>query len=55
MMTDFLMVDGPSFYNALFGIPILKDVKAVTSIYHLGVKFPTTKGMGHIWGSQSDA
>lgn len=48
VMTDFLVVSEPSSYNALFGRSMLKDMKAITSIYHLGVKFPTAEGTGYV-------
>ncbi|XP_075633505.1 uncharacterized protein LOC142605964 [Castanea sativa] len=37
----FLMVDCSSAYNAILGQPTLNAWKAVTSTYHLMVKFPT--------------
>lgn len=47
VMANFL-VEGPSAYNALFRIPIFKDLKSITSIYHLGVTFPTAKGTRYV-------
>ena len=38
---NFLMVDCSSSYNAIIGRPTLNSWKAVTSTYHLSVKFPT--------------
>lgn len=55
IMADFLVIEGSSAYNALFEIPILKDLKAVTLIYHLGVKFPTSEGIGYVQGCQYKA
>ena len=49
-MVDFLIVDCPSSYNVILGRPTLNCLKAVTSIYCLKVKFPTTHGTGEIVG-----
>ena len=38
---NFLVVDCSSSYNAIIGRPTLNSWKAVTSTYHLSVKFPT--------------
>ena len=37
----FLVVDCSSAYNAILGQPTLNSWKAVTSTYHLMIKFPT--------------
>ena len=38
---NFLVVNCSSSYNAIIGRPTLNSWKAVTSTYHLSVKFPT--------------
>ena len=43
---NFLVVDCSSSYNAIIGRPTLNSWKAVTSTYHLSVKFPTEYGIG---------
>ena len=43
---NFLVVDYSSSYNAIIGRPTLNSWKAVTSTYHLFVKFPTNYGVG---------
>ena len=43
---NFLAVDCSSSYNAIIGRPTLNSWKAVTSTYHLSVKFPTEYGIG---------
>ncbi|KAL5552509.1 hypothetical protein UlMin_039910 [Ulmus minor] len=43
---DFVLVDCPSPYNAIIGRPTLNKIRAVTSTYHLLVKFPTFGGIG---------
>ena len=48
----FLVVDCSSAYNAIFGRPTLNSWKAVTSTYHLMIKFPTDYGVGELRGSQ---
>ena len=42
----FLVVDCSSAYNAILGRPTLNSWKAVTSTYHLMIKFPTDYGVG---------
>ena len=49
---DFLVVDCSSSYNAIIGMPTLNSWKAVTSTYHLLVKFPIEHGVGQIQGDQ---
>ena len=49
---NFLVVDCLSSYNAIIGRPILNSWKAVTSTYHLLVKFPTKYGVGEVQGDQ---
>ena len=45
---NFLVVDCSSSYNAIIGRPTLNSWKAVTSTYHLLVKFPTEHGVGQV-------
>ena len=45
---NFLMVDYSSSYNAIIGRPTLNSWKAVTSTYHLSVKFPTNYEVGQV-------
>ena len=47
---SFLVVDCSSSYNAIIGRPTLNSWKAVTSTYHLSVKFPTEHGVGQVQG-----
>ena len=46
LMVTFLVVQCPSTYNAIIGRPTLNNLRAVTSTYHLKVKFPTPAGPG---------
>ena len=48
----FLVVDYLSVYNAILGRPTLNTWKAVTSTYHLMIKFPTEYGVGEVKGDQ---
>ena len=48
----FLVVDCSSAYNAILGRPTLNSWKAVTSTYHLMIKFPTDYGVGELQGDQ---
>ncbi|GFZ15785.1 hypothetical protein Acr_25g0001940 [Actinidia rufa] len=52
---DFIVVDCPSLYNAILGRPTLGGIKAITSTYHLKLKFPTLTGIGEIKGDQKVA
>uniref|UniRef100_A0A803QDC1 Uncharacterized protein n=1 Tax=Cannabis sativa TaxID=3483 RepID=A0A803QDC1_CANSA len=49
-MADFIVIDQYSAYNAVIGRPILNEMKIITSIYHLRMKFPTPKGVGSVQG-----
>ena len=40
IMTEFLVVDFLSAFIGVIGRPLLKALKAITSIYHLKMKFP---------------
>ena len=48
----FLVVDCSSAYNAILGGPILNSWKAVTSTYHLMIKFPTEYEVREVHGDQ---
>ena len=48
----FLVVDYSSAYNAILGRPTLNSWKAITSTYHLMIKFPTNNGVGELHGNQ---
>ena len=52
---NFLVVDCSSSYNAIIGRPTLNNWKAVTSTYHLSVKFPTEYEVGEVQGDQLTA
>ena len=47
----FLVVDCSSAYNAILRQPTLNSWKAVTSIYHLMIKFHTDYGVGELRGN----
>ncbi|KAF5470724.1 hypothetical protein F2P56_011221 [Juglans regia] len=52
IMSDFLVVKSPSSYNAILACPTLNSLRAVTSTYHLKMKFPTDSGVGEVRGEQ---
>ena len=49
---NFLVVDCSSSYNAIIRRPTLNRWKAMTSTYHLSIKFPTEYGVGQVQGDQ---
>ena len=49
---NFLVVDCSSSYSAIIGRPTLNSWKAITSTYHLSVKFPTEYRVGEVQGDQ---
>nr|XP_017225259.1 PREDICTED: uncharacterized protein LOC108201488 [Daucus carota subsp. sativus] len=54
-IAEFVIIDHPSAHNALMGRPLLKDMRIITSIYHLTLKFPTPGGVGCVKGSQYES
>ena len=54
-MARFLIVDAPSAYNMLLGRPSLNVIKAITSAYHMMIKFPAVNGVGMVRGDQQVA
>ena len=52
MTTRFLIVDTPFSYNMLLGRPSLNAIKAIPSVYHMMIKFPTVSGVGMVRGDQ---
>ena len=54
-MFNFMVVKGRSSYNAIIGRPTLVALKAVTSIYHLCLKFPPPCGIRVVRGDQYEA
>ena len=41
VMADFLVIDQPSAFNVVLGRPSLRELRVVTIIHHLLMKFPT--------------
>ncbi|XP_057954118.1 uncharacterized protein LOC131148434 [Malania oleifera] len=54
-LTEFLVVNCPSVYNIILGHPLLNAVRAVTSTYHLKIKFPTSHETRFVKGDQAIA
>ncbi|KAL5541776.1 hypothetical protein UlMin_009486 [Ulmus minor] len=52
---NFVLVDCPSPYNAIIGRPTLNKIRAVTSTYHMLIKFPTVGGIGILRGDQTES
>ena len=55
VMANFLVVGCPSAFNVVLGRPALKELRVITSIHHLLMKFPTPNGVGQVRGCQSEA
>ena len=55
LIIDFLVVKCPSTFNRVLGRPLLKGLKAVTSIHRMTIKFPTAAGIGQVRGQQCDS
>ena len=53
-MADFLVIDQPSVFNAVLGRPSLRELRAITSIHHLLMKFPAPRGVGKVKGDQQE-
>ena len=52
VMVDFLVIDQPSTFNAVIGRPSLRELRAITSIHHLLMKFSMPHGVGKVEGDQ---
>ena len=52
---EFQIVNCPSAYNVIIDHPTLNKLRAVTSTYHLLVRFPTEHGIGELKGDQATA
>ncbi|KAL5564475.1 hypothetical protein UlMin_027639 [Ulmus minor] len=52
---EFVIVDCPSLYNTIISRPTLNQIQAITSTYHLLVKFPTIGGIGVLKGNQLES
>ena len=50
IMSEFIVVDTPSVYNAIMGRPFLLGIRGVLSIYHNILKFPIGAGVGEVKG-----
>ena len=55
VMADFLVIDQPSAFNVVLGRPSFRERRAITSIHHLLIKFPTSHGVGEVKGDQQEA
>ena len=50
VMVDFLVISQPSAFNTVLGRPSLRELKAITSIHHLLMKFPMPHRVGEVKG-----
>ncbi|KAL0316578.1 UNVERIFIED_CONTAM: hypothetical protein Sradi_5536000 [Sesamum radiatum] len=51
-MLKFFVIDAPSSYNIIMGRPSLNSFRAMTSTYHMKLKFPTYRGIGEEKGDR---
>ena len=54
VMANFLVINQPSAFNTLLDRPSFRALKAITSIYHLLIKFPIPNKMGQVHGNHND-
>lgn len=54
-IVKFHVINAMSSYNAIMGRTTLTALKAITSITHLKMKFPTEFGVGEVCGDQRDS
>ncbi|XP_024021753.1 uncharacterized protein LOC112091721 [Morus notabilis] len=54
-MANFMVIKGGSQYNVVIGRPTLQTLRAITSIYHKKVKFPTPNGVGEMKSNQYES
>ncbi|XP_024020312.1 uncharacterized protein LOC112091304 [Morus notabilis] len=54
-MANFVVIKGGSQYNAVIGRPALQALRAITSVYHQKVRFPTPNGVGEMKSNQYEA
>ncbi|XP_074374423.1 uncharacterized protein LOC141714827 [Apium graveolens] len=52
---EFKVLNQESSHNLLLGRPFMREMRVITSIHHLTIKFPTPNGVGSIKGSQYDS
>ncbi|KAL2250153.1 UNVERIFIED_CONTAM: Retrovirus-related Pol polyprotein from transposon gypsy [Sesamum indicum] len=55
LMVRFLVVDTPFSYNVILSKPGLNLFRAVISMYHMKMKFPTDNGIGEVACDQKEA
>ena len=55
VMADFLVIDQPSTFNVVLGRPSIRELRAITSIHHFLMKFPTPRGVGEVKGDQQES
>ncbi|KAL0415853.1 UNVERIFIED_CONTAM: hypothetical protein Slati_3417200 [Sesamum latifolium] len=54
-LLKFLVVDTPSAYNVILGRPTLNAFRAITSTYHMKIKFPVIGGVGEAHADELQA
>uniref|UniRef100_A0A803PIF5 Uncharacterized protein n=1 Tax=Cannabis sativa TaxID=3483 RepID=A0A803PIF5_CANSA len=52
IMATFIVVDVKSPYNMMLGRLAFYDLRAISSVYHLSIKFPTMAGISYFLGNQ---
>lgn len=52
VLCNFAIIDAASPYNVIIGRPWISQARAVCSLYHLTMKFPTEGGIATVMGDQ---
>ena len=55
VIVNFLVIDQPLAFNAVLGKSSLRELRAITSVHHLLMKFPTSHRVGELKGDQQEA
>ncbi|KAF8108360.1 hypothetical protein N665_0110s0002 [Sinapis alba] len=54
-IVDFAVIDNPTIYYMIMGMPWISAMKAMPPTYHLDIKFPTANRISAICGSQKQS
>lgn len=52
---EFIVIKKDISHNAIFGRPMLEDLRVIILIYHFSIKFPTSSNIGCVIGCQFES